>query len=138
MKSLLGAPMPRRARKGDAGYDMYLPDDLTIKKGQRPVIDTGIAMEDGDIPEGYVAMIFPRSSMGLNYGLAMANSVPIIDQGYRDTIKLKLWLNDPSVELLKLKKWDRICQMVLIPFGTIASEIPPEEERDGGLGSTGN
>ena len=137
MRSTLGAPLPRRARKGDAGYDMYLPDDLTIKKGQRPVIDTGIAMEEGDIPEGYVAMIFPRSSMGLNYGLAMVNSVPIIDQGYRDTIKLKLWLNDPSLELLKLKKGDRFCQMILVPFGIISSEEPPTEERDGGIGSTG-
>ncbi len=137
MRSVLGAPLPRRARKGDAGYDVYLPDNLTIKKGQRPVIDTGIILEEGDIPEGHVALIFPRSSMGLNYGLSMANSVPVVDAGYRDTIKLKIWLNDPSIELLTMKKWDRICQMVLVPFATIPSEVPPEEERDGGLGSTG-
>ena len=28
-------------------------------------------------------------------------------------------------------------QMILVPFGIIPSEVPPEEERDGGLGSTG-
>ena len=137
MKSTLGAPLPRRARKGDAGYDMYLPEDLTIKKGQRPMIDTGIILEEGDIPEGHFAMIVPRSSTGSKYGLALANTVGIIDAGYRDTIKAKLWLNDPSMEILKLKKGDRFCQMILVPFGIIQSEIPPEEERDGGLGSTG-
>lgn len=137
MRSTLGAPLPRRARLGDAGYDVYLPADLSIKKGQRPVVDTGIALEEGDIPEGYVVMIFPRSSMGFKYGLAMANTVPIIDQGYRDTIKLCLWLNDPSYEKLNLKAGERICQMVLVPYGVIPSEIPPTEERDGGFGSTG-
>ena len=137
MKSTLGAPLPRRSRRGDAGYDVYLPKDITIKKGQRPVVDTGIILEEGDIPEGYVAMIFPRSSMGFKYGLAMANTVPVVDQGYRDTIKLCLWLNDPSYEILTLKAGERICQMVLVPYGIIPTEIPPEEERDGGLGSTG-
>lgn len=137
MKSTLGAPLPRRARKGDAGYDMYLPEDLVIKKGQRPMIDTGIILEEGDIPEGHFAMIVPRSSTGSKYGLALANTMGIIDQGYRDTIKAKLWLNDPSMEILKLKKGDRFCQMILVPFGIIDSEEPPTEERDGGVGSTG-
>lgn len=137
MKSTFGAPLPRRARKGDCGYDLYLPEDLTIKKGQRPMIDTGIILEEGDIPEGHFAMIVPRSSTGSKYGLALANTVGIIDQGYRDTIKAKLWLNDPSMEILKLKKGDRFCQMILVPFGIIASEEPPTEERDGGVGSTG-
>ena len=137
MKSTLGAPLPRRARRGDCGYDLYLPEDLTIKKGQRPMIDTGIILEEGDVPDGYFAMIVPRSSTGSNYGLSLANTVGIIDAGYRDTIKAKLWLNDPSMELLKLKKGDRFCQMILVPFGIISSEEPPTEERDGGIGSTG-
>ena len=137
MKSTLGAPLPRRQRRGDCGYDVYLPEDLTIRKGQRPMVDTGIILEEGDIPDGYFAMIAPRSSTGSNYGLSLANTVGIIDAGYRDTIKAKLWLNDPSMEVLKLKKGDRFCQMVLIPYGIIPTEIPPEEERDGGLGSTG-
>ena len=137
MKSTLGAPLPRRQRKGDCGYDIYLPEDLTIKKGQRPMIDTGIILEEGDVPDGYFAMIVPRSSTGSNYGLSLANTVGIIDAGYRNTIKAKLWLNDPSMELLKLKKGDRFCQMILVPFGIISSEEPPTEERDGGIGSTG-
>lgn len=137
MKSLLGAPLPARKKKGDCGYDFSLPEDITIKKGQRPVIDTGIIMEEGDIPDGYFMMLFPRSSTGFNYGLTLANTCGIIDSGYRDTIKAKIWLNDPGMEILKLKKGDRFIQGVLIPFGIIPSEVPPTEERDGGVGSTG-
>ena len=138
MKSTLGAPLPARKRKGDCGYDFSLPEDVIIKRSQRPVIDTGIIMEEGDIPDGYFMMLVPRSSTGFNYGLSLANTCGIIDSGYRDTIKAKIWLNDPSMEILKLKKGERFMQGVLIPFGIIASEVPPEEERDGGLGSTGN
>ena len=137
MKSTLGAPLPRRARRGDCGYDIYLPEDLAIRKGLRPMVDTGIILEDGDIPEGYVMLLFPRSSTGSEYGLSLSNSVGVIDSGYRNTIKAKLWLNDPGMEVLKLKKGDRFCQMVLIPYGIIPTAIPPEEERRGGLGSTG-
>ena len=138
MKSLLGAPLPRRMKLGDAGYDFSLPENLTIKRGVRPTVDTGIIMEEGDIPEGFVMLLFPRSSTGFNYGLSLANTVGVIDTGYRDTIKAKLWLNDPNIEYIKMNKGDRFMQGVLVPFGTIPSEVPPEEERDGGLGSTGN
>lgn len=137
MRSTLGAPLPRRSRLGDAGYDYFLPADLRIRKGWRVMVDTGICMEEGDIPEGYVMLLFPRSSSGSKYGLALANSVGVIDSGYRDTIKAKLWLNDPDVAALEMKKGERFMQGVLVPYGIIPTEIPPEEERDGGLGSTG-
>ena len=137
MKSTLNIPLPMRARKGDAGYDFFLPCSLTLKKGQRVMVDTGIIMEEGDIPEGYVMLLFPRSSSGSEYGLALANSVGVIDSHYRDTIKAKLWLNDPSVDGLRMSEGFRFMQGVLVPYGIIPSEIPPEEERNGGFGSTG-
>lgn len=140
MRSLLGAPLPRRARKGDAGYDIFLPKDVEFiqRNGKRVTIDTGICMEEGDIPEGHFAMILPRSSAGMKWGVTLMNSVGIIDSGYRDPIKLGLWLNDPGVEILRLKQGDRIAQMIIVPFATIPGEEAPTEERDGGLGSTGN
>ena len=137
MRSTLGAPLPRRSRLGDAGYDFFLPSSLTIKKGQRVMVDTGIIMEEGDIPEGYVMLLFPRSSTGSEFGLSLSNSVGVIDSHYHNTIKAKLWLNDPSVDVLRMNEGFRFIQGVLVPYGIIPTEIPPEEERDGGLGSTG-
>ena len=137
MKSTLNIPLPMRARKGDAGYDFFLPCSLTLKKGQRVMVDTGIIMEEGDIPEGYVMLLFPRSGSGSKFGLALANTVGVIDSGYRDSIKAKLWLNDPDTSGMDIPQGARFMQGVLVPYGIIPTEIPPEEERSGGFGSTG-
>ena len=137
MKSTLGAPLPRRSRRGDAGYDFFMPADLGLRQGWRVTVDTGICMEEGDIPEGYVMLLFPRSGSGSKFGLALANTVGVIDSGYRDSIKAKLWLNDTDISGMDIPQGARFMQGVLVPYGIIPSEIPPEEERSGGLGSTG-
>lgn len=133
--------LPRRARKGDAGYDFVLPEDVTFKEsGKRPhkvTIDTGIMMEDGDIPEGHVMLLFPRSSLGTQYGLQFLNTVGVIDSGYRDTIKATMCVTDPTLDILRLKKGTRFMQGVIVAFATIPGEEPPTEERTGGYGSTG-
>lgn len=137
MKSASGAPLPRRARKGDAGYDFFMPSRIVLKRGSRPLVDTGISMEEGDIPEGYFLLLVPKSSTGSNYGLSLANTCGVIDSGYRDTIKAKLWLNDPGMEQLVLEQHQKFMQGILVPYGIINGEIPPEQEREGGFGSTG-
>lgn len=137
MKSTLGAPLPKRARKGDAGYDFFMPCDMEVWWNMgSSVIDTGIAMEEGDIPEGYFMMLVPRSSLG-SRGMALMNTVGVIDSGYRDTIKARLIAHAQLEAPIKLEKGERFMQGILVPFGVIPSEEPPTEERSGGLGSTG-
>ena len=142
MKSVFGKELPRRQRKGDAGYDFYLPEDVEFRETFPTEIDTGIIMEEGDIPDGYVMLLFPRSSLGTEYGLEFANSVGVIDSGYRGTIKAKMNVRYPmkrdgvSVPLVLLEG-TRFMQGVIVPFATIPNEMPPAEERDGGIGSTG-
>lgn len=142
MKMMIeGVNLPRRKTKGSCGYDIYCPLDITIVNEAR-TIDTGIMMEPGDIPEGYFAMIVPRSSMGSS-GLHLRNTVGIIDSDYTmDTIKATLYMDQHSYgakgyDRMELKKNDRILQMVIVPFGTIPNEETPTEERKGGYGSTG-
>lgn len=138
MKSTLGAELPRRARNGDAGYDFFLPEDLELYRARPETIDTGIIMEEGDIPEGAVMLLLPRSSYGSKYGLHLVNTCGVIDSGYRGTIKARMEIMDPDTFFLKLKKGDRFMQGIIVPFLTIDGEIPPEEDRgEGGFGSTG-
>lgn len=140
MRSLLGAPLPCRKTKGSAGYDICLPETIVFnnRNGQRVTVDTGIQMDPGDIPEGHVALIVPRSSSGMKWGLSLTNSTGVIDSDYTmDTIKLGMWLNDRSFEVLRLERGTRVAQMFIVPFATIPGEIPPVEERKGGVGSTG-
>ena len=137
MKLTKDVEMPRRSRRGDAGYDFYLPEDVVFKRGQKVTIDTGVAFDEGDIPDGCVMLLFPRSSLGSKYGLAFVNTVGVIDSQYRDTVKAPMHLLDPSVGRLRLEKGTRFMQGVIVPFVTMPNEIEPTEERKGGFGSTG-
>jgi dUTP pyrophosphatase len=74
------AVMPSYAKPGDAGMDLTATSYQYLNK--RHVYGTGLAME---IPEGYVGLIFPRSSI-TKYDLRLTNAVGVIDSGYRGEI----------------------------------------------------
>ncbi len=158
MKNLIDNKlMPKRATTLSAGYDIFATEDVVLHPGEFKTLDTGIVFEDNDKYFSgkilwkrmknkhrlefnlfqsceYVGLIFPRSSYGFKYGLRFANSVCIIDQDYRDTIKLKVTV-DTDIEI---KKGDRIAQMVFVPWLVYGGEISPSDKRYGGIGSTGN
>lgn len=71
------AQLPTKAHATDAGYDLYA-DTCSIEDGVA-CYGTGVAVE---IPQGYVGLVFPRSSI-CNYHLQLSNSVGVIDSGYR-------------------------------------------------------
>lgn len=147
MKSDFGNEyMPKRATRGSAGLDMKYPgrvlnDDGTIAESKSLLcvpgptyrIDTGIHLEAGDIKSSECVIIMPRSSFGFKYGFAFSNTLPLVDRDFTESIKLSFTVE----RTMLLKDGDRMCQMVVIPFGTIAGEIPPTAERNGGIGSTG-
>ena len=128
-----GVMMPRRARMGDAGYDIYAPHRLVLNNRWQTV-DLGFRFEDGDIPEGYVALVVPRSSTGAKHGLHIRNTIGIIDSNYRENVLATLSVDGQE---MIYEKDDRILQFVLVPFGTMPWEIPPQGKREGGYGSTG-
>lgn len=136
MRAIKDVQLPRRMRKGDAGYDFVLPEDITFHGDEIVALDTGIAMEKGDIPENCVMLLFPRSSLGTRYGLSFTNVVGVIDSGYRDTIRAHMRCTIPTSEPVHLTKGTRFMQGVIVPFMTIPGEIEPEKDRDGGFGST--
>lgn len=125
--------IPKRMKKGDCGYDMYLVEDMDFKAGVYQTIDTGVVLEEGDISSDCFVMIVPRSSMGMKYGLRLRNTIGIIDSGYRESIKASL-CTDADVHL---EKGTRIMQMIVMQYRLIAKEVAPTGIRDGGIGSTG-
>lgn len=84
-------------------------------------------------PANWVALVFPRSSFGFEYGLRFANTICVIDQDYNDTIKLKITVDKE----LKISCGERIAQMIFIPYLMLVDEERPSKSRDGGIGSTG-
>lgn len=70
--------IPARATKGSAGYDIVSPVSFTLAPGDSIKFPTGLRCE---IEEGWVLMIFPRSSLGFKYRLQLDNVVGVVDAG---------------------------------------------------------
>lgn len=131
-----GAELPRYAHEGDAGLDLRITNDVTLRPGERATVGTGVAVE---IPQGCVGLVFPRSGLASKHGITLSNSVGVIDSGYRGEIGATL-LNQ-SDETTTLDAGTRVCQLIVMPF--VPCELVPcdeltETERGAdGFGSTG-
>ena len=79
------AVIPTYAKPGDAGMDLTAIDAYYEEETSSIVYDTGLQLE---IPEGYVGLLFPRSSLS-KYELIQTNHVGVIDSGYRGNIMIK-------------------------------------------------
>lgn len=127
---------PRRATFGSAGYDFYSPEDYLLIPGEWTTIDTQVAFTDEDQCLEFAKwfmMVVPRSGLSFNFGLRIINTVGIIDMDYRDTIKLKVTVEEEYL----LRTGERFAQGIILPFGTFNRELKPETARNGGFGSTG-
>ena len=152
--------LPTKAHQTDAGYDLYA-DSIGYDEFGNTVYGTGISME---IPEGYVGLVFPRSSIAKK-DLLLSNAVGVIDSGYRGEIMakfkptfntmnpLKLWwqvcvrrlsavdLDVYSIHRAEYKLGERIAQIIIVPYPEIEFELSDElsesDRGEGGYGSSG-
>ena len=131
------AVIPTYAHHGDAGADISANEDVEIAPGQRHAVSTGIAIA---LPDGFVALLHPRSGLALKNGIGMVNAPGTIDAGYRGEIKVLLINHDPA-NTFTISKGDRIAQMVVAPVSAAQfrlEETLDETERGAkGFGSTG-
>ena len=132
-----GLPPPSYAHPGDAGADLFTTVDVTLAPGERAMVPTGIAIA---LPEGYVALVHPRSGLAARHGVSIVNSPGTVDAGYRGEIKVMLVNLDPATSVT-LSRGDRIAQLVVQRFEAasfVEVDALPESERGaGGYGSTG-
>jgi dUTP pyrophosphatase len=130
-------PLPSYAHPGDAGADLYLREDVTLQPGERRLVPTGIALA---LPEGYVALVHPRSGLAHRSGLSIVNAPGTIDSGYRGEVQVCLVNLDPATPI-ELRRGDRIAQLVIQQFETAtfveADDLPDSARGAGGHGSTG-
>lgn len=130
-------PLPAYAHPGDAGADLRTTVDLTLAPGERALVPTGIAIA---LPDGYVALVHPRSGLAARHGLSIVNTPGTVDAGYRGEIKVMLINHDPA-EPVELRRGDRIAQLVIQRFErasfTEVEALPESVRGAGGYGSTG-
>ena len=130
-------PEPFYATDGAAGLDLTVfGEDVSISPNGRAVVKTGICVA---IPDGYVGLIFVRSSLGVKRGITLSNSVGVIDSDYRG--ELLVSLHNTMSETAILCEGERVAQLVVVPcprHELVECEKLDETERgDGRFGSTG-
>lgn len=132
-----GLPLPTYAHPGDAGADLRTTVDVELGPGERALVPTGVALA---LPEGYVALVHPRSGLAARHGLSIVNTPGTVDSGYRGEIKVMLINHDPR-ETLRLQRGDRVAQLVVQRYERVRYvEVPalPDSVRGAaGYGSTG-
>jgi dUTP pyrophosphatase len=142
------AVIPVYAKAGDAGMDL-VATSIISDKPEQITYGMGIALE---IPEGFVGLIFPRSSVRKT-GLDLSNAVGVVDSGYRGELQAtfnKVFGGDRFYDETKntedtsnnfYKVGDRIAQIMIIPYPPIefmeVDELSDSERGEGGFGSTG-
>jgi dUTP pyrophosphatase len=129
------AVIPSYSKIGDAGMDLTI---TTIKENTSFSVSYGfgIAME---IPNGYVGLVFPRSSVR-NQDLILSNCVGVIDSGYRGEIQATFKKTN-GLDSLKYNVGERGAQIIILPYPQVtmveSNELSDTERGAGGFGSTG-
>lgn len=130
------AVIPSYAKEGDAGMDITATSKSTDSDGN-VVYGTGLSFE---IPEGYVGLLFPRSSL-TKYSLTLGNHVGVLDSGYRGEVMFKFKRTELSMFAKEYNVGDRIGQIIVLPYPKIefveVKELNETSRGKGGFGSSG-
>lgn len=129
------AMLPTKAHATDAGFDLYATSKIYDNDGN-VVYGCGLAFE---IPEGYMGLIFPRSS-NAKKSLILSNSVGVIDAGYRGEVTAKFKRLYP-ISQGEYAIGERFAQLIVMPIPAVefeeAEELSESERGVGGYGSSG-
>ena len=130
-----GAQVPTYAHDTDAAADLYAKEDITLSAHSLGnLINTGVRIQ---LPENWMAIIEPRSSIGMKTGLRMSHSQGIVDPAYRGTIGIIY--DNISDSDYEIKKGDRIAQMYVMPVYRFKAQVVDVlDETDRGTGAYGS
>lgn len=128
------AVVPKKAHDSDAGFDLVATS--VGFEGGCWVCHTGLAFE---IPEGYMGLVFPRSSI-VKKDMSLSNAVGVIDSHYRGEVTGKFRLAG-MLEFPKYDVGERFAQLIIMPYPEIefeeSDELSETDRGSGGYGSTG-
>ena len=127
--------------EGDSGLDLFFPETITIEAGETKLINLRIkceAWKNEKTPETYSYYLYPRSSIWKT-PLRMANSVGIIDAGYRGDLMVAVDnRSDESYQVERGQRLFQICGPTLSKNNSfeIVNKLSDTNRGEGGFGST--
>lgn len=133
-------PLPQYATDGSAALDLRacLDQAVNVAPGETVTIPSGIAISIHD--PNLVAILAPRSGLGIKHGIILANTIGVIDSDYQGEIKIGI--RNQGSEPYSVQPGERICQMLFMPVVQaslrVVEEFSQETVRgEGGFGHTG-
>lgn len=137
VKYLPGAHKLEQINIGD-WIDLYTYEDIMLKPGEFKLVNLGVAME---LPQGYEALMVPRSSTFMKYGIIQTNHVGVIDESYcGDDDIWKVPVMNISEKGIAISRGTRLCQFRIIQHQPSIRLLEAQElgnSNRGGFGSTG-
>ena len=128
------AVLPTRGSPSAAGLDLYSIEAVSLNRGERRLIRTGLAVT---IPEGFYGRVAPRSGLAAQKGLDVLAGV--IDADYRGEIGCLLY--NAGEETVHLPAQSKICQLIIekiiTPEAVWVESLSDTSRGGGGFGSTG-
>lgn len=128
--------MPIKSTQGAGAFDIFMPESGSVFGDIPTPVPLGFAAK---VPDGHVALIFPRSGVGTKHGLELNNTCGIIDSDYLG--EWKAFLRTKSGEHFSWNSKERVLQFLIVPVANVSIEITDnlgETERgEGGFGSSG-
>ena len=108
-----------------------------MNPGEVLLVPSGIRAK---IDDGYVLMLYPRSSLGFKYRMQLNNTVGVIDADYYNAdneghIMCKFMNDSRDGKQLNVEAGQGMVQGIFMSFG-ITVDDESNEERTGGIGST--
>lgn len=128
--------MPVKSTQGAGAFDIYMPESGSVLGNVPTPVPLGFAAK---VPDGHVALIFPRSGVGTRDGLELNNTCGIIDSDYLG--EWKAFLRTKSGKHFSWKADDRVLQFLIVPVSQVelilSDDLGDTERGAGGFGSTG-
>lgn len=125
--------LPSYAYPGDAGLDLYSHEDFDLEPGKNKIFGLGLALE---FDSGFVGLLKDRSSLSTKCVHCLGG---VLDSKYRGEYKLNLI--NLGKEIYKIKKGDKIAQLLIMPIKQVelseVLELKITDRGEGGFGSSG-
>jgi len=130
----------------DSGFDLFVPETVTIEARKIKLIDMKVSCSVTKVSKSATAggepspyYMYARSSVSKR-GIMLANSVGIIDSGYRGTLMAAFF--NTTDNPVTIGKGDRVVQVCMPGLDydftvEVANSLELTERGDGGIGSTG-
>lgn len=133
-------PLPSYATDGSAALDLRacILHPRVIHPGETVTVPSGIAINIQD--PSLVAILAPRSGLGIKHGIVLANTIGVIDSDYQGEIMIGLF--NRSEHPYEIQPGERVCQMLFLPvLRTTLAVVEAFSEMtgrgSGGFGHTG-